>query len=337
MNVQEALGQLLERRDLSMADMNDVMRQVMTGDATPAQIGGLLVALRMKGETVDEVAAAAQVMRELASSVKADPAAIDIVGTGGDSSSTFNISTSCAIVAAAAGVKVAKHGNRSVSSKSGAADLLEAAGVNIELDSDAVARCVEEVGVGFMFAPRHHSAMKHAIGPRREMGVRTVFNLLGPLTNPAGARRQLLGVYDAAWVKPIADVLNKLGSEHVLVVHGDGGMDEISLSGDTHVAELNNGQVTEYNINPELYGIKPQAIDAIQVDGPEHSLAMIHSVLNNEEGAARDIVLMNSGAALYVGAAADSIESGVELARQTLASGAAAAKLQQLVQFSQGL
>lgn len=337
MNVQEALGQLLERRDLSMADMNDVMRQVMTGDATPAQIGGLLVALRMKGETVDEVAAAAQVMRELASSVKADPAAIDIVGTGGDSSSTFNISTSCAIVAAAAGVKVAKHGNRSVSSKSGAADLLEAAGVNIELDSDAVARCVEEVGVGFMFAPRHHSAMKHAIGPRREMGVRTVFNLLGPLTNPAGARRQLLGVYDAAWVKPIADVLNKLGSEHVLVVHGDGGMDEISLSGDTHVAELNNGQVTEYNINPEMYGIKPQAIDAIQVDGPEQSLAMIQSVLNNEDGAARDIVLMNSGAALYVGGAADSIESGVELARQTLASGAAAAKLQQLVQFSQGL
>lgn len=337
MNVQQALGQLLERRDLSMADMNDVMRQVMTGDATPAQIGGLLVALRMKGETVDEVAAAAQVMRELASSVKANPAAIDIVGTGGDSSSTFNISTSCAIVAAAAGVKVAKHGNRSVSSKSGAADLLETAGVNIELDSDAVARCVEEVGVGFMFAPRHHSAMKHAIGPRREMGVRTVFNLLGPLTNPAGARRQLLGVYDAAWVKPIADVLNKLGSEHVLVVHGDGGMDEISLSGDTHVAELNNGQVTEYNINPELYGIKPQAIDAIQVDGPEQSLAMIHSVLNNEDGAARDIVLMNSGAALYVGGAADSIESGVELARETLASGAAAAKLQQLVQFSQGL
>ncbi len=337
MNVQEALGQLLEQRDLSMADMNDVMRQVMTGDATPAQIGGLLVALRMKGETVDEVAAAAQVMRELASSVKADPAAIDIVGTGGDSSSTFNISTSCAIVAAAAGVKVAKHGNRSVSSKSGAADLLEAAGVNIELDSDAVARCVEEVGVGFMFAPRHHSAMKHAIGPRREMGVRTVFNLLGPLTNPAGARRQLLGVYDAAWVKPIADVLNKLGSEHVLVVHGDGGMDEISLSGATHVAELNNGQVTEYNIKPELYGIKPQAIDAIQVDGPEQSLAMIQSVLNNEDGAAKDIVLMNSGAALYVGAAADSIESGVELARQTLASGAAAAKLQQLVQFSQGL
>lgn len=337
MNVQEALGHLLERRDLSMKDMNDVMRQVMTGDATPSQIGGLLVALRMKGETVDEVAAAAQVMRELASSVKADPAAIDIVGTGGDSSSTFNISTSCSIVAAAAGVKVAKHGNRSVSSKSGAADLLEAAGVNIELDSDAVARCVEEVGVGFMFAPRHHSAMKHAIGPRREMGVRTVFNLLGPLTNPAGIRRQLLGVYDAAWVKPIADVLNKLDSEHVLVVHGDGGMDEISLSGKSHVAELKNGQVTEYDIEPELYGIKPQSIEAIQVDGPQQSLAMIQSVLNNEDGAAKDIVLLNSGAALYVGGAVDSIKDGVELARKTLASGAAAEKLKALANFSQGL
>jgi len=337
MNVQEALGHLLERRDLSMEDMNAVMKQVMTGEATPSQIGGLLVALRMKGETVDEVAAAAQVMRELASSVKADPLAIDIVGTGGDSSSTFNISTSCSIVAAAAGVKVAKHGNRSVSSKSGAADLLEAAGVNIELDSDAVARCVEEVGVGFMFAPRHHSAMKHAIGPRREMGVRTVFNLLGPLTNPAGIRRQLLGVYDAAWVKPIADVLNKLGSEHVLVVHGDGGMDEISLSGKTHVAELKNGQVTEYDIEPELYDMKPQALEAIQVDGPQQSLAMIQSVLNNEDGAAKDIVLLNSGAALYVGGAVDSIRDGVELARQTLASGAAAAKLKALADFSQEL
>jgi len=337
MNVQEALGHLLERRDLSMEDMNAVMQQVMTGEATPSQIGGLLVALRMKGETVDEVAAAAQVMRELASSVKADPLAIDIVGTGGDSSSTFNISTSCSIVAAAAGVKVAKHGNRSVSSKSGAADLLEAAGVNIELDSDAVARCVEEVGVGFMFAPRHHSAMKHAIGPRREMGVRTVFNLLGPLTNPAGIRRQLLGVYDAAWVKPIADVLNKLGSEHVLVVHGDGGMDEISLSGKTHVAELKNGQVTEYDIEPELYDIKPQALEAIQVDGPQQSLAMIQSVFNNEDGAAKDIVLLNSGAALYVGGAVDSIKDGVELARQTLASGAAAAKLKALADFSQEL
>lgn len=337
MKIQAALARLLEKRDLSMQDMTAVMQQVMTGDATPSQIGGLLIALRMKGETVDEVAAAAQVMRSLAGSVSVDEGAIDIVGTGGDSTSTFNISTCCALVAAAAGVKVAKHGNRSVSSKSGAADFLEAAGVNIDLNADAIAQCVRQVGVGFMFAPRHHSAMKHAIGPRKEMGVRTVFNLLGPLTNPAGVRRQLLGVYDPLWVKPIADVLNKLGSEHVLVVHGDGGMDEISLSGSTHVAELNNGQVTEFEINPGLFGIKTQPIDAIRVDGPEQSLAMIQSVLANEDGPAKDIVLMNSGAALYVGGAADSIESGVERAREVLASGAAADKLKELARLSQEL
>lgn len=337
MKIQEALARLLEKRNLSMEDMTAVMQQVMTGEATPSQIGGLLIALRMKGETVDEVAAAAQVMRSLAASVSVDASAIDIVGTGGDSTSTFNISTCCSLVAAAAGVKVAKHGNRSVSSKSGAADFLEAAGVNIDLDSAAVAQCVEQVGVGFMFAPRHHSAMKHAIGPRKEMGVRTVFNLLGPLTNPAGARRQLLGVYDEQWVKPMADVLNKLGSEHVLVVHGDGGMDEISLSGSTHVAELKNGQVTEYEINPALFGIKAQPIDGIRVDGPEQSLAMIQTVLANRDGPAKDIVLMNAGAALYVGGAADSIESGVEGAREVLASGAAANKLKELASLTQEL
>jgi len=337
MNIQAALARLLEKRNLSMEDMTAVMQQVMTGEATPAQIGALLTALRMKGETVDEVAAAATVMRRLAAPVKVDDNAIDIVGTGGDSTSTFNISTCCALVAAAAGVKVAKHGNRSVSSKSGAADFLEAAGVNIGIDPDDVARCVEQVGVGFMFAPKHHSAMRHAIGPRKEMGVRTVFNLLGPLTNPAGVRRQLLGVYDPMWVKPMADVLNKLGSEHVLVVHGDGGMDEISLSGATHVAELKNGQVTEYEVNPKLFGIKEQSIDLIKVDGPEQSLAMIHSVLANEASAATDIVLMNAGAALYVGGVADSIETGVDKAREVLASGAAANTLKALASLTQEL
>jgi len=337
MSIQEALALLLSKRSLSMDEMGEVMQQVMTGEATPAQIGALLAALRMKGESVDEVAGAAKVMRALAASVEVDAKAIDIVGTGGDSTSTFNISTCCALVAAAAGVKVAKHGNRSVSSKSGAADFLEAAGVNIDLDSNQVARCVNEVGLGFMFAPRHHSAMKHAIGPRKEMGVRTIFNLLGPLTNPAGARRQLLGVYDQAWVKPIAEVLNKLGSEHVLVVHGDGGMDEISLSGATHVAELRNGQVTEYEINPGLFGLQAQPIDAIVVDGPEQSLAMIQSVLANDAGAARDIVVMNAGAALYVGGVADSIEDGVEAAAKVLASGNAAKKLEELVALTQDL
>jgi len=335
MSIQEALAQLLSKRSLSMDEMGEVMQQVMTGEATPAQIGALLAALRMKGESVEEVAGAAKVMRALAASVQVDDSAIDIVGTGGDSTSTFNISTCCALVAAAAGVKVAKHGNRSVSSKSGAADFLEAAGVNIDLDTDQVARCVKEVGLGFMFAPRHHSAMKHAIGPRKEMGVRTIFNLLGPLTNPAGTRRQLLGVYDQAWVKPIADVLNKLGSEHVLVVHGDGGMDEISLSGPTHVAELRNGQVTEYEVTPGLFGLQAQPIDAIVVDGPEHSLAMIRSVLANDTGAARDIVVMNAGAALYVGGVAESIEEGVEAAAKVLASGEAANKLTELVALTQ--
>jgi len=337
MNIQEALELLLSKRSLSMDEMGSVMQKVMTGEATPAQIGALLAALRMKGESVDEVAGAAKVMRALAAGVEVDEQAIDIVGTGGDSTSTFNISTCCALVAAAAGVKVAKHGNRSVSSKSGAADFLEAAGVNIDLDANQVARCVKEVGVGFMFAPKHHSAMKHAIGPRKEMGVRTIFNLLGPLTNPAGTRRQLLGVYDEAWVKPVADVLNKLGSEHVLVVHGDGGMDEISLSGATHVAELKNGQVTEYEINPGLFGIEPQAIDAIVVDGPEQSLAMIRSVLANDAGAARDIVVMNAGAALYVGGVTESIEEGVEAAGKVLASGGAEKKLSELVALSQEL
>ena len=335
MNIQEALGLLFSKRSLSMDEMGEVMQQVMTGEATPAQIGALLAALRMKGESVDEVAGAAKVMRALAASVDVDEQAIDIVGTGGDSTSTFNISTCSALVAAAAGVKVAKHGNRSVSSKSGAADILEAAGVNIELDSDQVARCVSEIGVGFMFAPRHHSAMKHAIGPRKEMGVRTIFNILGPLTNPAGTRRQLLGVYDKAWVKPIADVLNKLGSEHVLVVHGDGGMDEISLSGATHIAELKNGQVTEYEITPGQFGIDAKPIDAIVVDGPEQSLAMIQSVLANDAGPARDIVVLNAGAALYVGGVTESIEEGVKAAADVLASGEVAKKLAQLVTLTQ--
>jgi len=336
MNIQQALAQLLDKRNLSMQDMTDVMHQVMTGDATPAQIGALLASLRMKGETVDEVAAAATVMRSLAAGVSVDENAIDIVGTGGDATSTFNISTCCSLVAAAGGVAVAKHGNRSVSSKSGAADLLETAGVNIDLDPEQVAQCVANVGVGFMFAPKHHSAMKHAIGPRKEMGVRTIFNLLGPLTNPAGVKRMLLGVYGDQWVETMANVLHRLGCEHVLVVHGDDGMDEISLSGNTHVAELKNGQVSQYEINPDMFGMSVQSIDTIRVDGPEQSLAMINAVLANEAGPARDIVAMNAGAALYVGGVADSIESGVEQAAAVIASGGAAAKLDELAKLTQG-
>lgn len=336
MKIQQALEQLLDCQDLLAPDMESVMHQVMTGEATPAQIGGFLIALRMKGETVDEVAAAARVMRSLAAGVNLGSVdAIDIVGTGGDATSTFNISTCSAIVAAAAGARVAKHGNRSVSSKSGAADLLEEAGVNIDLTPEQVAHCVDEVKLGFMFAPRHHSAMKHAIGPRREMGVRTVFNLLGPLTNPAGARSQLLGVYDRQWVRPMAEVLGKLGSDHVIVVHGHDGMDEISGSGPTHVAELKDGQVSEYVIEPGQFGIPVSSLADIRVEGADQSLAMIRAVLAGTPGAARDIVLLNAGAALCVAGVSDSIATGVTRAAQSIACGAASAKLADLVRVSQ--
>ena len=336
--IQFALARLLERADLSTAEMEAAMRELMTGAATPAQIGAFLAALRMKGETVDEVAAAASVMRSLATPVAlGGVAAIDIVGTGGDASHTFNVSTCSAIVTAAAGVPVAKHGNRAASSKSGAADLLEAAGVDIELDADQVARCIETLDIGFMFAQRHHGAMKHAIGPRREMGVRTVFNLLGPLTNPAGAKSQLLGVFDVAWVRPLADVLARLGSEHVVVVSGAEGMDEISIGGPTHVAELFEGDVTEYEIAPEDFGLERAPLAEIQVEDSAASLAMVRAVLDDTPGAARDIVLLNAGAAIRVGGAVESIADGVERARETIRSGAAREKLDALVAFTQGL
>lgn len=335
MNIQDALGSLLDRKDLSNEAMREVMHQVMTGGATPAQIGGFLVALRMKGESVDEVAAAASVMRSLAAGVDASPEAVDIVGTGGDGTSTFNVSTCSALVTAAAGVPVAKHGNRSVSSRSGAADFLETAGVNIDLTPEQVATCIADAGIGFMFAQRHHSAMKHAIGPRREMGVRTVFNLLGPLTNPAGVTRQVLGVYADEWVRPIADVLGQLGSEHAMVVHGHNGMDEISLSGPSVVAELKGGTVTERSISPRDFGIDTAPLEDIVVDGPEASLALINQVLDDVPGAARDIVLLNAGAAIYVGGKAASHADGIERAREVLRAGAARATLAKLVEVSQ--
>lgn len=335
-NIQQALEHLLRREDLSAEQMDAVMNQIMTGEATPSQIGGFLVALRMKGESVDEVAAAAGVMRSLADSVSlTDDTAIDIVGTGGDSTGTFNISTCSAIVSAAAGARVAKHGNRSVSSSSGAADLLEAAGVNIDLSAEQVAQCIGQLNLGFMFAPRHHSAMKHAIGPRREMGVRTIFNLLGPLTNPAGARSQLLGVYDAQWVSPMAQVMKKLGSNHVIVVHGKDGMDEISISGPTLVAHLKDGDIREYEIEPSHFGLETSPLTGITVDCADDSLAMINTVLDNQPGAARDIVLLNSGAALCVSGIADSIAQGVDLAREVLANGDARKKLQALITLTQ--
>ena len=335
MDMQAAIKTVLARKDLTADEMNNVMRIIMTGEATPAQIGGFLVGLRMKGETVDEIASAAKVMRELATGVKVSgDHVVDIVGTGGDGSNTFNISTACTFVVAAAGGTVAKHGNRSVSSKSGSADLLEAAGVKLDLNAEQVAKCINEVGVGFMFAPMHHSAMKHAIGPRKEMAVRTIFNVLGPLTNPAGAPNQLLGVFADELVEPLAEVLNKLGSNHVMVVHSEDGMDEISIGAATNVSELKDGKVTSYSITPEQFGFNKTNISELAVSGAEESLAVIKKVLNNEAGPAKDIVKFNSGAAIYVAGLADSLEAGIEKAEEVIASGAAKAKLEELVKLS---
>jgi anthranilate phosphoribosyltransferase len=338
MDMPSALRAVIERHDLSAADMRDVMRLIMTGHATPAQIGGFLVGLRMKGETVEEIAAAAEVMRELAARVGVSgPHLVDTCGTGGDGASTFNISTASAFVVAAAGGKVAKHGNRSVSSKSGSADVLEAAGVNLDLTAEQVARCVNEVGVGFMFAPKFHGAMKHAIGPRREMGVRTIFNLLGPLTNPANAPCQVLGVFSDQWIEPLAEVLQRLGSEHVLVVHAADGMDEISIGAPTHVAELKEGRVRVFTLQPEQYGIRRGDVAKLAVAGPAESLAMMESVLHNEPGPARDIVALNAGAAIYVAGLAPDLGAGVKTAQDVIAGGRAAKKLQELVALSKAL
>lgn len=336
MDMQSAILAVVEHRHLGVDEMMAVMRLIMTGQATPAQIGGFLIGLRMKGETVDEIASAARVMRELAEKVPVTGSnLVDTCGTGGDSSHTFNISTASAFVAAAAGARVAKHGNRSVSSRSGSADVLEAAGVRLDLSAAQVARCVDEVGVGFMFAPRHHSAMKFAIGPRREMGVRTIFNLLGPLTNPAGAPNQVMGVFDAGWVLPLAQVLHRLGAQHVMVVHADDGLDEITISGTTRVAELKGDHITTYALSPEEFGLKVSDLSKIKVVNVEDSLAMVRSVLNNQPGPARDIVALNAGAAIYVAGVADTLANGVIKAQQAIASGAAKEKLAQLVAVSQ--
>ncbi|MBT3196497.1 MAG: anthranilate phosphoribosyltransferase [Gammaproteobacteria bacterium] len=336
MEMQAAIQAVVEQRDLSQEEMRAVMRTIMTGEATQAQIGGFLVGLRMKGETVDEITAAASVMRELATPVTIlGEHMVDTAGTGGDGAKTFNISTASTFVIAAAGGQVAKHGNRSISSSSGSADLLEAAGVRLDLTPEQVANCIDEVGVGFMFAPMHHSAMKHAIGPRKEMAVRTLFNMLGPLTNPAAAPNQLIGVFDARWVEPLAQVLKQLGSRHVMVVHGADGLDEITISGVTQVAELKNGEVTTYTITPAQFGMAEAPLDALVVESAEQSLEVVKGVLENRGGAAGDIVVLNAGAAIYVAGLADSLEAGVEQAATLIRSGEARSKLDDLVRCSQ--
>ena len=336
MNCAQILTQLLDRRDLAHADMLALMQDLMSGALTPAQIAAVLIALRSKGESVTEIAAAASVMRALSTrvAIQDDAHLIDTCGTGGDGAQTFNISTASAIVAAAAGAKVAKHGGRSVSSTCGSADILEKLGVNVNLTPIQVAACVAQIGVGFMFAPNHHSAMKYAAPVRRELGVRTLFNLLGPLTNPAGAKNQVMGVFARELTGKLAAVLQQLGSQHVLVVHGADGMDEITLSGVTYIAELKNNTVREYTVQPADFGLAIAMQDQIRVANADAAQAMLLGVLDNQAGAARDIVLMNAGAAIYVAGLTSSLHDGVAKAREVINSGAAKAKLAELVNIS---
>lgn len=340
MNIQQALAKTINRQDLSTEEMVDVMRQIMGGEATPAQIGGFLVALRMKGESIDEITGAATVMRELASGVKVnDRNAVDTCGTGGDGSNLFNVSTASAFVVAAAGGKVAKHGNRSVSSKTGSADLLEVAGVNLMLNAEQVSRSINELGVGFMFAPSHHSAMKHAIGPRKELAQRTLFNMLGPLTNPAGVKNQVLGVFNAALCRPLAEVLQRLGSEHVLVVHSDDGLDEISLAAPTAIAELYKGKISEYKIKPEDVGVKSQSLIGLTVDSALKSYNLIVDALGKRETEygqkAADMIALNAGAAIYAANITATFALGVALAQDVIASGQALEKFKEYIEFTQ--
>lgn len=337
MDIKAAIQHLFRGGDLDAAQMISLMRALMSGQASDAQIAAFLVTLQLKGIQAAELLGAVTVMRELSTKVVIPNKAhlVDTCGTGGSGSNTFNISTASAMVAACAGARVAKHGNRGATSKSGSADLLEAAGVTLALSPDVVAKCVESVGVGFMFAPGHHSAMKHVIGARKEIGVRTIFNLLGPLTNPAGAPNQLLGVFDASWIDMMLQVLQQLGSEHVLIVSSDDGLDEISLSADTQVGELKDGVVTHYTIRPEDFGIQRiKGYEALQVDGAQQSLAMVRGALTYENQTAGDIVALNSGAAIYAANLVPDIASGVAKAQQILHSGAALKKLEELASFS---
>lgn len=339
MDIKTALNAVVERRDLSTEEMKVVMQQIMTGQATDAQIGGFLIGLRMKGESIDEIAGAAEVMRALATKVSiTGDHLVDTCGTGGDGSNLFNVSTASAFVVAAAGGQVAKHGNRSVSSSTGSADVLEAAGINLNISANEVARCVDEIGVGFMFAPAHHSAMKHAIGPRKEMGLRTIFNMLGPMTNPAGVKNQVIGVFSQALCRPMAEVLKRLGSEHVLVVHSADGLDEISIANETHIAELKNGEITEYTIKPEDFGIKSKSLIGLSVDSAQQSLALIKSALGKDHSDnannARDIITLNAGAAIYAANLAETLDQGVAMAADAIGSGLALAKINDLASFT---
>lgn len=340
MDIKSALARLVEQRDLSMGEMVDVIRQVMRGEATQAQIGALLAALRIKGETLDELAGAVSVMREFVTPVIIDGEhLVDTCGTGGDGAGLFNVSTAAAFVVAAAGGRVAKHGNRAASGATGSADVLEAAGVQLGINPEQVARCVQEIGVGFMFAQAHHGAMKHAIGPRKEIGVRTMFNLLGPMTNPAGVKRQVIGAFSKEVCRPIAEVLRRLGSEHVMVVHAEDGLDEVTLAGSTLVTELKGGEISQYEISPEQFGISSQSLDGLTVSSAEDSLSLIMSALGRSDDEvavkAADLIALNAGAAIYVSGIASDLGEGVEMAKDAIGSGLAREKISELVAFTQ--
>ncbi len=339
MNIQNALKTLMQGQSLSQQQMQDVMSTIMGGDATPSQISAILVALGIKGESVDEIVGAATIMKSLAAKVEIGASKIiDTVGTGGDGAKLFNVSTACAFVTAAAGGIVAKHGNRAASGNSGSADVLEMAGVNIAIKPEQVADCINECGIGFMFAPSHHSAMRHAIGIRKEIAVRTIFNLLGPLTNPANATHQLTGVFSREWVEPMAQVLGRMGSQHALVVHSNDGMDEITIADETAMAEFKEGKfISTVMIKPEDFGVKRQSAESLIIENSEQSLQIIRSALSGEQGPAYDMVALNAGATLYAGDEAATMQDGVELARATLDSGKALQKLEHLAAFSSSL
>ncbi|MFM1547161.1 MAG: anthranilate phosphoribosyltransferase [Candidatus Pseudothioglobus sp.] len=336
MNINQAIKAVIEKKNLNESDMLDVMNSIMTGQTTDAQIGAFLVGLSMKGETIEEITASAKVMRSLATPVeiKSNKYLVDTCGTGGDGLGLFNISTASAFVVAAAGGKVAKHGNRSISSKSGSADVLESAGVNLNLSPSLISECITQIGVGFMFAPAHHSAMKHAIGPRKELAVRTIFNVLGPLTNPAKAPNQVMGVYDKNLIEPIANVLKELGSRHVMVVHSDDGLDEFSIADKTYVAELKDGNVSTYSVHPEDFGLTLGDLKDIRADNADASLALITEAFSGRNGTAKNIISLNAGAAIYVSGLTTSLQSGIDRANQVLSDGSSQKKLDEYIKIS---
>jgi anthranilate phosphoribosyltransferase len=336
MRIQTTLQKLLDRQDLCADEMSAVMRAMMNGELSDAQIAGFLIALRCKNETVEEITAAVTVLRELGQRVPVEGEhVIDTCGTGGDGANTFNISTTAAFVVAAAGGKVAKHGNRSVSSSCGSADVLEAAGVNLDSSAEQVAQCVNDIGVGFLFAAKHHSAVRHTVAARKEMGVRTLFNLIGPMANPANAPHQLIGVFDKRWLTPVAEVLRTLGSQHVLVVHAEDGLDEISIAAPTDICELKQGVIRRYRVTPEQFGLTRAKLESLAIRTAADSLAIMHAVFNNQPGPARDIVALNAGAAIYAADLTDSLKAGVERSHAVLADGSALAKFQALIAYSQ--